>query len=175
MARQVYLIRAINVGGAKLPMAQLRSLATELGATEVKTHIASGNLVCTPPGSPDDFARTLETRIEDRFGFFREVIARSAAQLGDAVAAYPFDAGEEKFAHLYFLTGVPDAELVKSFLDNDFEPDELAVIGADLHIRYRAGAAATKLSVPKIARGLGVTGTGRNLRTVRTLIELAQS
>jgi len=37
-------------GTAKLPMAELRALATELGATELQTYIASGNLIATPPG-----------------------------------------------------------------------------------------------------------------------------
>ena len=38
----VYLFRAVNVGGiAKLPMADLRALAAELGATDVRTYIAS--------------------------------------------------------------------------------------------------------------------------------------
>jgi uncharacterized protein (DUF1697 family) len=48
MTAHVFLFRAINVGGtAKLPMAELRELATELGATGVSTYIASGNLFAT--------------------------------------------------------------------------------------------------------------------------------
>lgn len=175
MARPVFLIRAINVGGAKLPMAELRSMATELGATEVTTHIASGNLICTPPDSADDFARALEAAIEERYGFSREVIIRSATQLRDALEAYPFEASEEKFAHIYFLTGEPDTDKAEAFVAKDFGADELALIGTDLHIHYAAGVAGTTLSVPKIARGLGVTGTGRNLRTVRTLVDLAEA
>ena len=40
---RIILFRAVNVGGtAKLPMAELRELAAELGATDVQTHIQSG-------------------------------------------------------------------------------------------------------------------------------------
>lgn len=170
---QIYLIRAINVGGAKLPMAELRREATELGATQVRTHIASGNLICEPPGSAADFARALEEEIALRHGFSREVIVRSPAQLRSAVAAYPFPIIQERFAHLYFLTAVPDPDKAKAFLDRDFGLDQLAVIGADLHIAYAGGVAGTKLTAPMIARGLGVPGTGRNIRTVTKLIELA--
>ncbi|MEP9417495.1 DUF1697 domain-containing protein [Gordonia sp. VNQ95] len=170
----IFLVRAINVGGAKLPMADLRSEATELGATEVRTHIASGNLICIPPTSPAAFASALEELIEARHGFSREVIARSVDELRNAVAAFPFEADDEKFAHLYFLTGIPDPDKTKAFLDTDFGDDQLAVIGADLHIYYAGGVGKSTLSSPKIARGLGVAGTGRNLRTVRTLIEIAE-
>ncbi len=47
---RVHLLRAVNVGGATLPMAELRELAADLGASDVRTHIASGNLLCTPTG-----------------------------------------------------------------------------------------------------------------------------
>lgn len=41
MVERIVLIRAVNVGGAKLPMAQLRSIAEGLGATTVSTYIDS--------------------------------------------------------------------------------------------------------------------------------------
>ncbi|MGV9859761.1 DUF1697 domain-containing protein [Gordonia sp. NPDC003425] len=174
MGRRAVLIRAVNVGGAKLPMAELRSMASDLGATEVTTYIASGNLICTPPGTPEHFDRTLEKAIEQRYGFFREVISRSHDDLIDALAAHPFEVADEKYSYVYFLTGTPTADRVKSFADKDFGDDELHVIGSDLHIRYQAGAGKSALTAPAIARGLGVQGTGRNLRTIRTLIEMTE-
>ncbi|MGW0035364.1 DUF1697 domain-containing protein [Gordonia sp. NPDC003376] len=174
MTRQVFLIRAINVGGAKLPMAELREIAAELGATDIATHIASGNLLAVPSGTAEQFARDLESAIEERYGFYREVIGRTADRLRDAVAAYPFVIDEEKFAHIYFLTGAPTSEAADALVHKDFGADELAVIGADLHIRYANGVAGTKLTAPLIARTLGVQGTGRNLRTVRRLITLTE-
>ena len=76
MAKRVVLLRAVNVGGAKLPMARLREIAENLGASNVSTYIASGNLLCDV-AEPDGFDRALEQAIEDEFGFFREVISRS--------------------------------------------------------------------------------------------------
>ena len=60
MTTHVVLLRAVNVGGAKLPMAELRDLATELGATDVSTFIASGNLICDPPKDVKAFGTDLE-------------------------------------------------------------------------------------------------------------------
>ena len=41
MARLIALLRAVNVGGRKLPMAELRALCGELGWEDVRTYIQS--------------------------------------------------------------------------------------------------------------------------------------
>ena len=44
--RQVVLLRGVNVGGHnRVPMAELATLLTELGCTDVRTFIQSGNAV----------------------------------------------------------------------------------------------------------------------------------
>lgn len=173
-SRRVVLIRAVNVGGAKLPMAELRALAEDLGATDVSTYIASGNLVCTPNG--DGFDRALEKAIETRFGYFREVISRTPAQLRAALAAHPFDVVNDRHSYIHFLVGRPAAEAVAAFEDRVAAAgsgDEAKVVGTELHLRYRDGAGRSDLDAGTIARALGVQGTGRNLNTVRNLIALS--
>lgn len=174
MSRRVVLIRAVNVGGAKLPMAELREIAESLGATDVSTYIASGNLLCTPPEDTDAFDRALEKAVEDRYGYFREVISRSVDELRGALEAHPFDVVEAKFSYVYALTGKPTPAAVEAFESHGWEHEDVKVIGDDLHIRYRDGAGQSKLTAPRIAKLLGVQGTGRNLTTVKKLIELAE-
>ncbi|MFE0752217.1 DUF1697 domain-containing protein [Gordonia sp. NPDC058843] len=175
MSRRIVLIRAVNVGGAKLPMVELRQIAADLGAGEVSTYIASGNLLCSPPADPERFDRALETAMEERYGWFREVISRTPEQVRAALDAHPFDVVEDKYSYVYFLTGEPAPDKVTAFERTDFGDDVARVIGSDLHIRYADGAGRSPLTAPVIARGLGVQGTGRNLRTVRKLLELAGS
>ncbi|WOC12075.1 DUF1697 domain-containing protein [Gordonia sp. MP11Mi] len=173
-ASRIVLIRAVNVGGAKLPMAELRDIATRIGATDVSTYIASGNLLCTPPGHADAFDRALEQAISDEFGYFREVISRSPDEVDAAIAAFAF--GETQHGHLYFLTGTPEADAAAEFCARDFANGErLAVVGRDLHIDYPNGAGKTQLNAKAIERALGVTGTGRNLRTSAALVERARA
>lgn len=167
------LIRAVNVGGAKLPMAELRSIAAELGATDISTYIASGNLLCNPDGDPAQFDRALEHAIEERYHYFREVISRTPAQLRAALDAHPFEVADEKFSYVYFLTRAPSAEAAAAFEARDFDGEQVRVIGDDLHLRYPGGAGQSRLGASTIAKALGVQGTGRNLRTVGKLIELA--
>ncbi|RLV57158.1 DUF1697 domain-containing protein [Aeromicrobium phragmitis] len=173
MAERIVLLRAVNVGGAKLPMQRLREIAADLGARDVSTHIASGNLLCTPPGDPAEFDRALEARIEAEFGFFREAISRTPAELRQALDAYPFEVVEPKLAHIYFLASTPAPDAVADVASRDLGPDLAQVIGRDLHVRFADGAAASKLTAPFVARVLGVPGTARNLRTVAALVEKA--
>ncbi|GAB11441.1 hypothetical protein GOARA_068_01020 [Gordonia araii NBRC 100433] len=175
MSERVGLIRAVNVGGAKLPMARLRDIAESLGAVEVSTYIASGNLLYTPPGEPAEFDAALEREIEAEFGYYREVISRTPDELAAALAAHPFEVVEPKFSYVYPLTGVPTPDDADALAERAAATEHVAVIGADLHIRYDDGAAGTKLTPAVIKRTLGHTGTGRNLNTVAKLIELART
>jgi len=158
------------VGGtAKLPMAELRALAEELGATDVATYIASGNLLATAPAG---FEQTLEQAIEERFGFFRDVTSRTRAELEAALAAHPFEIVDPKYSYVTFLTARPTQgaiEKARSFPTGD---DEWAVIGNNLHIRYANGAGTPSMKIDSIMRAIGTPGTGRNLSTVRKLIDL---
>ena len=172
-AVRIHLLRAINVGGtAKLPMADLREIATELGATDVSTYIASGNLLCTPPGDPDKFDRALEQAIEARFGFFREVISRSREEVAAALAAHPFEVVEPKFSYVTFLTAEPTPEAVASEREVPTGDDRWDVVGREMHVRYADGAGRPQMKDAAIGRRLGVSGTARNLNTVQKLLDL---
>lgn len=166
-------MRAVNVGGAKLPMADLRELATGLGATEVSTFIASGNLICAVPGDPAAFDRALEVAISERFGYFREVISRTPEELATALAAYPFDRSTPKYGYLHVLVDAPSDAAAEEFNRDDFAPDRAAVIGNVAHLQYAQGLGTSKLTPAVLARRLGVQGTARNLNTIAKLVELA--
>lgn len=172
---RVHLLRAVNVGGATLPMAELRALATKLGASRVSTYIASGNLLCDPPGAPADFDRALEQAVQERFGFFREVVSRSVDELREALAAHPFEVVEPRLSHVYFLLEAPTPDAVEAFERADWRGDEVRVLGRDLHVRYAAGVAGTALTPARIKKALGHHGTGRNLSTVARLVDLASA
>ena len=171
-ASHLFFIRAVNLGGtAMLPMADLRTMAAELGGTDVSTYIASGNLLCTPPD--DAFVQSLEGEIEKRFGFFREVMPRSRQEVQTAMDAHPFEVIDPKSSYVSFLTGAPiraalaDAEAIET------GDDRWSVIGREQHIRYAVSAGQPQMKGDRIMRALGVVGTARNLLTVQKLLELS--
>lgn len=171
--RRIVLLRAVNVGGAQLPMKELRAIATDLGATEVETYIASGNLLCIPPGRPAAFDRALEQAIEARYGFFREVISRSPAEVQAALDAHPFQVLQPKFSYITFLLRAPKAAAIEKARTYPTGDDRWEVIGKEMHIRYAHGAGRPEMKSDAIGRALGVPGTARNLNTVQKLLELA--
>lgn len=170
--KRVVLLRAVNVGGAQLPMAELRSIAADLGATDVSTYIASGNLIATIT-DPADFDRALERAIEHRFGFFREAISRTSAELRAALDAHPFEVVEPKYSYVSFLSSAPSASAIAKAKDLRTGDDRWEVVGDDLHLRYSNGAGREQLRTATLMKALGVPGTARNLRTVAALADLA--
>jgi uncharacterized protein (DUF1697 family) len=174
VSTRVVLLRAVNVGGAKLPMAELREIAAELGATDVSTFIASGNLIADVPGKAADFDRALEKAVEARYGFFRDVISRTPAQLEKALDAHPFEVTEPKYSYVSFLSAKPTAEAIAKAETYETGADRWRVIGTELHIRYANGAGRPEMKADSIGQALKVPGTARNLNTVKKLIELAR-
>ena len=85
--RQIALLRGINVGGNKrVEMARLRALMEDLGYSDVRTYVNSGNVVFSGPRRSE---RHLETAIAKTFGFEVPVVLRSRDELADVVAANP--------------------------------------------------------------------------------------
>lgn len=173
MTTRIVLLRAVNVGPAQLPMAQLKEIATELGATDPRTYIASGNLVADVPGDPDTFDRALERAVEERFGFFRDVISRAPAQVRAALDAHPFEVVEPRYSYVSFLTAAPTPAAIAKAETYETGDDEWQVIGAEMHLRYARGAGRPDMLADAIGKALGVPGTARNLNTVRKLVDMA--
>ncbi|MFT4187878.1 MAG: DUF1697 domain-containing protein [Aeromicrobium sp.] len=173
MTRRIHLVRAINVGGtAKLPMATWREIAASLGATEISTYIASGNLICVPPGDPNEFDCALEQAVEERCGFFREVVSRSREEVAAALAAHPFEVVRADFSHITFLSAEPTADAIAKARTFETGDDRWEVVGREMHIRYADGAGRPQMKDASIGRALGVAGTARNLNTVQKLLDL---
>lgn len=171
MARRIFLLRAVNVGGAILPMARLREIATDLGATEVSTYIASGNLIVDVDGDPAGFDRAIEKAVESEFGFFRDVISRTPKEMKAALDAHPFEVVEPKYSYVNFLTSAPTSAAIDAAGEIETGDDQWQVIGTEMHIRYADGAGRPQMKTDTIMRRLGTPGTARNLNTVRELVQ----
>jgi uncharacterized protein (DUF1697 family) len=171
--RIVILLRSVNLGAKnKVPMARLRQLVSDAGAADVTTFIASGNLLCVPPGSVPAFLRLVEGLIADEFGVQTTAVSRTAEEMRAARAAYPFDVHDEKLCAISFLQRKPTKAAAAALAESDLGADQAQVIGKELHLRYLNGVHASRMSGPKLARLLGTDGTLRNLRTVDALIGL---
>jgi uncharacterized protein (DUF1697 family) len=178
MARLVALLRAVNVGGRKLPMAQLRALCGELGWEDARTYIQSGNLVFAATGKAEALETKLEEAIKDRFKLDVPVIVRTAAQWAAYVAANPFPkVATEAPNRLQLLVSKrkPDAGAARRLMERAQAGEAVEMAGGAIWFHFPDGVGTSKLTPALIDKAAGSPSTGRNWRTVLKLQEMARS
>ena len=175
MSRKLALLRGVNVGGRRLPMAELRELCGELGWRDVETYIQSGNIVFTAPGKAERLEAALERAIDKRFGMRVPAIVRSASQLQAYLDGNPFPEAAREAPNwvLLLVAKQPPAKGAETALTARATAGEQAGRAGDaLWILYPKGVGTSKLSPTLIDRLVGSPATGRNHRTVTKLLEM---
>jgi uncharacterized protein (DUF1697 family) len=167
--RQIALLRGINVGGnKKVEMARLRALMEELGYTDVRTYVNSGNVVFNGPRRSE---KHLESAIAKEFGFDVPVVLRSRDELAEIVQANPLqEIAKDPSRHLVVFCGA------KASVDldaSDFAPDAFEVVGREVFLWAPGGISNSELAKLLAVKPLGAKSTARNWRTVEKLLALA--
>lgn len=164
----VALLRAVNVGGTgKMPMGDLRRLAAEIGFEDVRTYIASGNLLF----SSDLAEKTVKKKLEGSLGKYAaqtiDVVVRTAGEMREVEMANPFrDAAYNRIGVL-FLDHAPPKNTVREAKGVKNEQIELGK--REIYVHYPDGMGKSKLKIEA-----GKYGTTRNLNTVSKLADMAR-
>ncbi len=172
----VALLRGINVGGrAKLPMADLRAIATELGYEQVATYIQSGNLVLSSADAAAKVERNLAAAIAKGTDVAPAVIVRTRTQLAKVVRGNPFEArgDDPSLTHVVFMAGPAKAGLAEVDLAT-YAPEDAIAVGKDLYLHLPGGVGRSKLAAD-LGRQKGAVGTMRSWRTVTKLLDMADA
>jgi len=173
MTRMVALLRAVNVGKRRLPMAELRAIAETLGFAEAQTHVASGNLVFAAAGrEPGWAAARLEAAIEARYGWRSEAILRTAAEWTGYAAGSPFSDAERdrpRLLHLLLSRRPPAPGAAARIAERAGAGERVAAAGDAIWIDYAGGVARSKLTPAFIDKCIGSPATARNWNTVLRL------
>jgi uncharacterized protein (DUF1697 family) len=178
VGHRVALLRAVNVGGRKLPMAALRELCGRLGWTNVATYIQSGNVVFEATGGDASLEAALEQAIHGEFGLDVPVIVRSEAEWARLAAANPFaDAAREAPNRVQLMVSKrpPAADAAERLAARAQAGERVAAAGGGIWIHFPEGVARSKLTPSLIDKAIGSAATGRNYRTVLKLGEMLQS
>jgi uncharacterized protein (DUF1697 family) len=171
--RWVVLLRAVNLGARnKVPMAELRTLLEEAGYGDVRTYIASGNVLLDGPRSKAAVAHKLEKIVADAFDVETTAIVRTPNELAAVVADHPFGRDTSR-SHVVFLAGKPAKKAADNLAAADHSPERAVIAGSNVYVQYPAGVHGSRLSAARLERLLDVPGTHRNWRTVAALAELA--
>jgi uncharacterized protein (DUF1697 family) len=172
--RWAALLRGVNLGRRQVHKGDLIAAAESLGYREVRTLLASGNLIFetdSPTIEPD-----LRAAVLARTGVDAEVFARSRDAIAAVVAANPFpEVARERGNQLLVLfhhEPVPLSAL-EIIAAGYHGPERLEAVGRELFIDYPDGMGRSMLdaALPRLKPGLP-QGTGRNWNTVAKLAVL---
>ena len=169
MGNAVYiaLLRAVNVGGTgKLPMAELRAIAAAVGFFNVKTFIASGNLIFESRLSPAKVKAILEQRLEVRAGKPVGVFVRPLPALAEILKCNPFPDLAPNRTVVFFLDKAPSVDTLDKISGRKNE--QILLANREIYVHYPDGTGSSKLKISAAA-----AGTARNMNTLAKLVELA--
>ncbi len=159
----------------KMSMQQLREASVQAGLDEVRTVLATGNLLFSSAADAANLKDQLAGILRSH-DLANPVFLRQPHELEAVLENNPFpDAATERPSHL-----------LVQFLDDDVEADNLAALrayegperiaasGRELFLDYVDGVGDSKLTPALLTRRLGQPGTARNWNTIQKLLTAAR-
>jgi uncharacterized protein (DUF1697 family) len=168
MTNYAAFLRGVNVGGVNLKMAEVATALTDAGFTNVRTVLATGNVLLESSARVAAVRKKAEATLRETFGYDAWVLVYDSATVRSVVDAYPFEREVEGYQS--YVTFVADKAVL----------DELAALGekAGPQERISPGDGVVYWQVPKgstldstIGKTMGKpryksSTTTRNLRTL---------
>ncbi len=174
MTTHVAMLRAVNVGGSPMAMADLRAAFVDMGHDDARTYIQTGNVVFASSAPAARLQVEIEAGLEARFGRAVPLVMRTGTQLAKVVRDNPLAGGRDpKKTHVTFLRQKPERGRVTGLDTDAFLPDEFRVAGLEVYVSCPSGYGRTKITNAYFERALKVPATTRNLTTVTKLVGMA--
>lgn len=169
MPTHIALLRGVNVGGVQVKMEDLRALCTDAGFSDVRTYIASGNVLFDSDRDESGVKAELEARLKAAYGRSIGVVVRSPAEMRAVVAANPWPERSQTVTVAIFLDAPPPAGALDRA--QNVGPNEEMRLGLrEIFVFYGDGQGRSKLKIPAAA-----AGTARNFNTVAKLADMADA
>jgi len=177
----VALLRGINVGGNKLiRMKDLARICTDAGLKNVRTYIASGNVVFES-GSANKTAltRKIEKALHQTLGYEVTVVLRTLSEIKSIVNRNPFrkyEASKDVMLCVVFLATEPKTKptLPLVSLTDNLEVFEVAD-GTACVVSRRKKSGWFGFPNNFVEKQFGVTGTTRQWSSVKKLLKFAET
>jgi uncharacterized protein (DUF1697 family) len=178
MTLRIALLRAVNVAGRVVPMADLRAMLARMGLGEPRTLLQSGNLVFESAARPAALEALLEANVAERLGLATDFFVRTPAEWDAALAANPFTReAKDDPSHLLVvpLKAAPAAARVEALRAAIVGRERVAVVGRHAYLVYPDGIGRSKLTNAVVESRLGTRGTARNWNTAQKLAALVRA
>jgi uncharacterized protein (DUF1697 family) len=178
VGRFVVLLRGVNLAGRnRVSMPVLREALEQAGFTDVATYVQSGNVVLTSRKAAKRVATDVERLLEERFDLDARVVVRTRAELAAVIDRDPFSkvATDPKRYQVTFLESPLGADVVRKLEAAATDGERVKQVGREVYAWHPGGVGRSKLAVLLSGKGLGVTATARNWKTVTQLLALADA
>jgi uncharacterized protein (DUF1697 family) len=167
----VAFLRGINLGPTnKIAMPELRSMAENLGYSDVATYINSGNLIVKTSKKAATVEGELTKAIKDTFGLNIDVTVRTDAELKKVLADNPYPEGHTSQVTVAFLSKAADAEAKERVAAVAAEHEPFTFADRCVYVNYTRGLGNSKLA----QQFNSMMGTGSTVRTIRTVAKLVE-
>jgi uncharacterized protein (DUF1697 family) len=172
MTRFAAFLRGVNVGGVNLKMVEVAKALTDAGFTNVRTILASGNVLLESSSGVAAVRKKAEATLRQRFGYDAWVLAYDIDTVRSVYDAYPFE--REVDGYQSYVTFVTDEAVLKELaaLATQSGPDE-EISPGDGVVYWQVPKGSTMHST--IGKTMGKpryksSTTTRNLRTLAKVL-----
>ena len=168
MARYAAFLRGVNVGGVNLKMAEVAKALEDAGFSNVRTILASGNVLLESRAGVQAVRKKAEAALRDAFGYDAWVLAYDVRAIAKISEDFPFE--REVEGHHSYITFVTDEKVLDELaaLADDAGPDEKIKRGKGVIYWQvpRTGTLDTTIGKAMGNKRYKSSTTTRNLRTV---------
>jgi uncharacterized protein (DUF1697 family) len=177
MTRYIAFLRGINLGKRRVAMSRLVEIFEGLGHTEVRTLIASGNVLFQSSSTdPSKLEAAASRELERALSYEVDVFIRSAEELVSIARSNPFDISKDKESviHVGFVHEAFPPKLRKQFESIRTPLDEFKVAPREFYWLCRSARSSdsTVWKLPEIKALRLPSSTLRNMKTIRKLADL---
>ncbi len=177
MPKLILLLRGINVGGVKVPMAELKSCLDGAGFSCVETILNTGNVVCESPFSALEAVVQAENILSSTFGYSARVLVRTPSALSAVVENFSWqDVPETSHRYVVFTDDQAVADSIFAAGSSLVSADERLAVGDQClyWVVPKGETLGTELSKLFSKAKYKASTTTRNLNTVEKLVALAE-
>jgi uncharacterized protein (DUF1697 family) len=168
MARYAAFLRGVNVGGVNLKMAEVAKALEDAGFSNVRTILASGNVLLESRAGVQAVRKKADAALRDAFGYDAWVLAYDVRAIAKISEDFPFE--REVEGHHSYITFVTDEKVLDELaaLADDAGPDEKIKRGKGVIYWQvpRTGTLDTTIGKTMGKKRYKSSTTTRNLRTV---------
>ncbi|KGN38644.1 DUF1697 domain-containing protein [Knoellia subterranea] len=175
MPRHFAFLRAVNVGGRYVKMAELRSCLETAGFTDVETHIQTGNVALTSTmRSQGKVEAAIEECLGEWAGFEIPTMVRSPDEFADLVAAVestPPLLSPTARRYVAFAKGTVSKDAEAALTAYRDTSERSCLVGRDVLLEIDLDFNVSKLAGARLERLAGTPLTARDLKVVRAIDE----